>query len=104
MSWHGLYSHHVASFEGDIGGVAVVAFAGVFELYFNDVIPVGCSGYVVEPVEAVQFAARASFFFFFHRRSSSLLGEADGAGLAYHGDFHLSGIGHFVLYAAGDFA
>ena len=118
----------VADGEGYGGGIFVKSLAGVLELHLHDVEVGFAAGDVLKPVVAVQLAAwrllpaapvalaacrgllrcrpvghgacGGGFLIFIVRHGAQeLFCEADGAGLADDGDFHLTGVGHLVLDA-----
>lgn len=55
----GLYGNEVAGAERQVGGIAEISLAGIFELHFHNVARSLVTGYVGKPVEAVQFATAA---------------------------------------------
>ncbi|GFI67220.1 hypothetical protein IMSAG192_00745 [Muribaculaceae bacterium] len=58
MSRRGLYGHKVALCDVKSSGIAVISFAGIFELYLNDVEVSISSGDIIKPVVAVKFSSR----------------------------------------------
>ena len=57
MSGRGLYSDNVAGREIKMSGIAEESLAGVFELYFHELVVSHASRYVGKPVVAVEFAS-----------------------------------------------
>jgi len=57
MTGRSFNSHHISHFKREVGGIYIVAFAGVLELHFNHIVIGIPAGDVVEIVEAVELAS-----------------------------------------------
>ncbi len=68
MAWSGLHGHHLADLERQPERIAVISFAGVLELHFDNVVNTRSEhfGHIIKPVETMEFAARTAAVFLFH--------------------------------------